>query len=57
MIVIDPTVHAGAVENVFAVPHAPNLLLLGELEQTDGAGAGVFLRLSELGDGEDVPDE
>jgi len=55
--VIDPTVHAGAVENVFAVPHTPNLILLGELEQTDGAGAGVLSGFPELGDGEDVPDK
>jgi len=44
-------------ENVFAVPHTPNLLLLGELEQTDGAGAGVLSGISELGDREDVPDK
>ena len=61
LIVVDPTVHAGTVENVLAVAHAPNLLLLGELEQANRAGAAVLsggnVGVSELGDGQEVPDQ
>jgi len=60
LIVVDPTVHACAVENVLAVAQAPNLLLLGELEQAHCAQAvllGANVGVSELGDGKEVADQ
>nr|KYP64234.1 hypothetical protein KK1_018825 [Cajanus cajan] len=59
LIVIDPTVHARAVEYVLAVRHAPDFLLRPELVKAHGARRrrGGVGEVGEGRDGEEVPDE
>jgi len=61
--VIDPTVHARAVEHVFAVRHAPDLLLRAELAQAHRAssrrwrGFAGAVEVTERCHGEKLADE
>lgn len=57
MTAIDPTVHTGAMKNVLTVLHAPDLLLLGELRQTEHAHARVFSCLSKQDHRKELPDD
>lgn len=60
LIMINPTVHTRAVENVSAVRHTPDLLFLGEFAQAHRAPRrrrGYSGEVAERGDGEEFPDE
>lgn len=57
LIMIDPTVHTSPVENVLAVPQAPDLLLLGEFEQAHRAVPLLPLCLAEPRHRQQLPDQ